>query len=138
MSEAEVRSFFDRYTAAFSALDVAGILDHFAFPCQIATEKAGWAFTDRASIEADMNGFVQFYAAQDFARAELTRLDYQPLSETFGLAHVNWRLLRTGDKTLVDVETTYILRMDSDAPAIIGILGHNEDGQWQRKGVVAA
>ena len=30
MSEAKVRSFFDRYAAAFSALDVKGILDHFA------------------------------------------------------------------------------------------------------------
>src|SRR5689334_3680527 len=55
MSEAEIRSFFDRYTAAFSALDVGGILGHFAFPCQIATETAGWAFADRASIEADMS-----------------------------------------------------------------------------------
>jgi hypothetical protein len=138
MSEAEIRSFFERYTAAFSALDVAGILGHFAFPCQIATETAGWAFADRASIEADMTGFVQFYAAQDFARAELARLDYQPLSVTFGLAHVNWRLLKARGEALVDVETTYILRMDSDTPAIIGILGHNEDGQWQRKGAAAA
>jgi len=138
MSEAEIRSFFDRYTAAFSALDVGGILGHFAFPCQIATETAGWAFADRASIEADMSGFVDFYAKQNFAGAELNRLDYQPLSATFGLAHVKWRLVGSGDKTLVDVDTTYILRMGNTAPAIIGILGHNEDGQWQRKGVAAA
>ncbi|HVY98218.1 MAG TPA: hypothetical protein VHA35_01870 [Dongiaceae bacterium] len=137
MSEAEVRRFFDRYSAAFSALDVAGILSHFAFPCQIATEKAGWAFADRASIEADMAGFVQFYNEQAFARAELARLDYQPLSATFGLAHVNWRLMEKGGGTLVDVESTYVLRMDGGAPAIIGILGHNEDGQWQQKGVRA-
>jgi hypothetical protein len=137
MSEAEVRSFFDRYTAAFSALDVSGILGHFAFPCQIATETAGYAFADRAAIEADMTGFVRFYAEQDFARAELARLDYQPLSETFGLAHVNWRLVETGGEILVDVESTYILRTGPGTPSIIGILGHNEDGQWQRKGVTA-
>lgn len=137
MSELQVRSFFDRYAVAFSALDVPGILGHFAFPCQIATETAGWAFADRASIEADMTGFVQFYAERDFARADLVRLDYQPLSATFGLAHVNWRLVAARGETLVDVDSTYILRMDSDAPAIIGILGHNEDGQWQRKGVAA-
>ena len=138
MSEADVRSFFDRYTAAFSTLDVDGILSHFAFPCQISTETAGWAFADRAAIEADMTGFVHFYSKQDFTRAELIRLDYQPLSASFGLAHVNWRLIGAGDKTLVDVDTTYILRMGGDAPAIIGILGHNEDGQWQRKGIAAA
>jgi hypothetical protein len=138
MSEAEVRRFFDRYTAAFSALDVAGILDHFGFPCQISTETASWAFADRAAIEADMAGFVQFYSKQDFARAELARLDYQPLSAAFGLAHVDWRLVAKNGQPLVDVQSTYILRMGGTRPAIIGILGHNEDSQWQRKGVAAA
>jgi hypothetical protein len=138
MAEPKVRRFFDRYAAAFSALDVGGILGHFDFPCQIATEKAGYAFADRAAIEADMTDFVRFYAENDFARAELAKLDYQPLSGTFGLAHVNWRLVKTSGDTLVDVESTYILRIAAETPAIIGILGHNEDSQWQRKGVVAA
>jgi len=134
MAEPQVRSFFDRYAVAFSKLDVPGILGHFHFPCQIATENAGYAFTDRAAIEADMTGFVDFYAQRGFERAELAKLDYQPLSDTFGLAHVNWRLVKTGGETLVDVDSTYILRMGPQEPAIIGILGHNEDSQWQRKG----
>ena len=138
MSELQVRSFFDRYAVAFCALDVPGILDHFAFPCQIATETSGYAFVDRAAIEADMSGFVQFYADQGFERAELAKLDFQPLSASFGLAHVNWRLVKTGGETLVDVRSTYILRMGAEAPAIIGILGHNEDTQWQRKGITGA
>jgi hypothetical protein len=133
MAESEVRSFFDRYAVAFTALDVAGILDHFFFPCQIATENSGYAFADRAAIEADMSGFVQFYAEQAFERAELKRLDYQPLSDAFGLAHVNWRLVKTGGETLVDLNSTYILRVAGADPAIIGILGHNEDSQWKRK-----
>jgi hypothetical protein len=132
MAESAVRRFFEQYAVAFTALDVAGILDHFAFPCQIATEKAGYAFADRAAIEADMCGFVKFYADHGFERAELKRLDYQPLSDAFGLAHVNWRLVKTGGETLVDVNSTYILRVAGAGPAIIGILGHNEDSQWQR------
>jgi hypothetical protein len=137
MAEPQVRNFFDRYAVAFSKLDVPGILGHFDFPCQIATENAGYAFTDRAAIEADMTGFVDFYAQHGFERAELAKLDYQPLSDTFGLAHVNWRLVTTGGETLVDVDSTYILRMGAQEPAIIGILGHNEDSQWQRKGATA-
>jgi hypothetical protein len=137
MAESKVRSFFNRYAVAFSALDVAGILGHFAFPCQIATETSDYSFADRAAIEADMEGFVQFYAQHGFERAELARLDYQPLSDAFGLAHVNWRLVKTGGETLVDVNSTYILRTGAAEPAIIGILGHNEDGQWQRKGAPA-
>jgi hypothetical protein len=133
MSDAKVRSFFDRYAAAFSALDVGGILGHFAFPCQIATETSGYAFADRAAIEADMSGFVKFYADQAFDRAELVKLEYQPLSAAFGLAHVNWRLVAKGDITLVDIQSTYILRVAGETPAIIGILGHDEDGQWKRK-----
>lgn len=137
MAEPEVRSFFNHYTIAFSALDVAGILDHFGFPCQIATESAGYAFADRAAIEADMAGFVQFYADHGFERAELAKLDYQPLSDAFGLAHVSWRLVKRGGETLVDVESTYILRLGGAKPAIIGILGHNEDSQWKQKGAPA-
>jgi hypothetical protein len=133
MREAEVRRFFDRYRGAFSALDVKGILDHFGFPCRIATETADYSFADRASIEADMAGFVQFYADQGFERTELKQLDFQPLSEAFGLAHVNWRLVKTGNETLVDVHSTYILRLTAGEPAIIGILGHDEDSQWQRR-----
>ena len=137
MSEAQIRSFFDRYAGAFSALDVGGILDHFAFPCEIATETAGYAYADRAAIEADMNGFVSFYADQDFARAELVKLDYQPLSAAFGLAHINWRLVAKSGATLVDILSTYILRVAGDTPAIIGILGHTEDAEWQRKRLAA-
>ena len=138
MSEPQVRRFFERYNVAFSKLDVAGILDHFAFPCQIATETSGYAFVDRAAIEADMSGFVQFYADQGFERAELAKLDYQPLSPSFGLAHVNWRLVKTGGETLVDIQSTYILRMGAEAPAIIGLLGHNEDSKWERRGITGA
>jgi len=137
MAEPKVRSFFNRYAIAFSALDVAGILGHFGFPCRIATETSDYSFVDRASIEADMTGFVQFYAEHGFERAELKRFEYQPLSSAFGLAHVNWHLVKTGGETLVDVNSTYILRLGSGEPAIIGILGHNEDSEWQRKGASA-
>ena len=137
MAETKVRSFFNRYAIAFSALDVAGILGHFGFPCRIATETSDYSFADRAAIEADMTGFVQFYAEHGFERAELAKLDYQPLSNAFGLAHVNWRLVKANGETLVDVNTTYILRVDAAEPAIIGILGHDEDSQWQCKGAPA-
>jgi hypothetical protein len=133
MSESQIRDFFTGYAGMFTALDVDGILDHFHFPCQIATETAGYVFADRAAIAADMAGFVGFYSDQDFERAELKRLDVQPLSKTFALAHVNWRLVKRGGETLVDIESTYILRLGDARPAIIGILGHNEDSQWQRR-----
>jgi hypothetical protein len=135
MSKAQVRSFFEHYAAAFSALDVEGILDHFAFPCQIVGEKGGQAYADRASIEADMSGFTQFYAGQNLAWAELARLEYQSLSQAFGLAHVHWRLRQENGEAFVDFETTYVLRMNRESPAIIGVLGHTEDSQWQRKGL---
>jgi hypothetical protein len=135
MSEPKVRSFFDRYAAAFSALDVAGILDHFSFPCQIVGEKGGQAYADRAAIEADMDGFTRFYARQDFAQAEIARLEYQCLSQAFSLAHVHWRLRQKSGEAFIDFNTTYVLRMNRDAPAIIGVLGHTEDSQWQRKGL---
>jgi hypothetical protein len=135
MPEATVRRFFEAYAAAFSALDVTGILDHFAFPCQIASEDGGHVYADRGAIEADMDGFTQFYADQDFARAELVKLDYQPLSAAFGLAHVRWRLVQKSGETLVDFESTYVLRMNGPSPAIVGILGHTEDSQWRRKGL---
>ena len=138
MSDSQIRSFFTDYARAFTSLDVAGILDHFHFPCQIATETTGYAFVDRAAIEADMTGFVGFYAGQDFERAELKSLNVQLLSETFALAHVNWHLQKRGGETLVDIESTYILRLGGAKPAIIGILGHNEDSRWkQRQGEAA-
>jgi hypothetical protein len=137
MSEGRIRSFFDGYAAAFSALDVAGILDHFSFPCQILGEAGGKVYADRAAIEADMSGFVKFYADQNFARAEPAKLDYQPLSAAFCLAHVHWRLVQKSAEALVDFETTYVLRMNRERPSIIGILGHTEDSQWERKRVAA-
>jgi len=137
MSEADIRRFFDRYAAAFSSLDVATILDHFAFPCQIVGEKGGQAYADRAAIEADMGGFVKFYAGQNFARAELAKLEVQPLSAAFGLAHVHWRLVQKSGEPLVDFESTYALRTNRETPAIIGILGHTEDSQWQRRRAAA-
>jgi ketosteroid isomerase-like protein len=128
-----IRAFFATYTAAFTALDTAAIIDHFHFPAQITTETAGYVFATRSDMVQDMSGFVAFYADQGFERAVLADLQVQELSPAFALAHVNWHLKHKDGSDLVRVHTTYILRLTEAKPAIIGILAHDEDTQWKNK-----
>ena len=140
MNASNIREFFDGYARAFTAQDAQAICDHYAFPVQILSEEAGYVFRDKAEMLADMTGFVAFYDKVDFARAEIAKFDYQPLSRAFAQAHVDWALINKSGGHIVDFHTTYTLRIDGKdrdggGPAIIGILGHSEDSAWKQRGI---
>ena len=128
-----IRSFFATYNEAFTALDTAGIIDHFHFPVQIVTETQGYVFAQRQDMVHDMRGFVGFYADQGFEKTVLADLKVQELSPSFALAHVHWHLKHKDGSDLVRVHSTYVLRMSEAQPAIIAILGHDEDTQWKQR-----
>ena len=130
---ARIRSFFASYNDAFSTLDTAGIIDHFHFPAQISTENDGYVFNTRQDMVDDMRGFVRFYADQGFEKVVLADLRVQELSPAFVLAHVHWHLKHKDGSDLVRVNSTYVLRMTEARPAIIAILGHDEDTEWKKK-----
>ncbi|HVJ41650.1 MAG TPA: hypothetical protein VM639_09135 [Dongiaceae bacterium] len=129
-----IRAFFASYNEAFSTLNTAGIIDHFHFPAQISTETQGYVFATRQDMVDDMKGFVGFYADQGFDKTVLADLQVQELSPAFALAHVQWHLKHKDGSDLVRVRSTYVLRMTEAAPAIIAILGHDEDTQWKKRG----
>lgn len=130
---ARIRSFFASYTEVFSALNTTGIIDHFHFPAQISTETQGYVFNTRQDMVHDMKGFVHYYADQGFEKVVLADLQVQELSAAFALAHVHWHLKHKDGSDLVRVNSTYVLRMNEDKPAIMAILGHDEDSQWKKK-----
>lgn len=128
-----IRAFFASYNAAFTALNTEGIIDHFHFPAQISTEDGGYVFASRQEMVDDMQDFVGFYAGQGFDKVILADLAIQELSAAFVLAHVHWHLKHKDGGDLVRVRTTYVLRMTGAEPAIIAILGHDEDTQWRNR-----
>lgn len=140
MTATDIRAFFDGYARAFTAQDAATICDHYHFPVQILSEDTGYVFRDRAEMLADMTGFVAFYDKVDFAAANITKLEFQPLSRAFGQVHVDWALINKSGGHIIDFHTTYTLRIDGKGnadgrPAIIGILAHSEDSAWKERGV---
>ena len=74
-----------------------------------------------------------FYADQGFDKTVLADLQVQELSPSFALAHVNWHLKHKDGSDLVRVHSTYVFRMSEAKPAIIAILGHDEDTQWKKR-----
>ena len=139
MTPDNIRAFFDGYARAFTAQDAVAICDHYAFPVQILSEDTGYVFRDKAEMMADMKGFVAFYDKVDFAEARIANFTFQPLSPTFGQAHVDWALIDKAGGHIIDFHTTYTLRLDgkdrAGQPAIIGILAHSEDSAWKQRGV---
>lgn len=130
---ARIRVFFASYNEAFSTLDTDGIIGHFHFPAQISTETQGYVFNTRQDMVDDMTDFVGFYADQGFEKVVLADLQVQELSPAFALAHVHWHLKHRDGSDLVRVRSTYVLRMTEAKPAIIAILGHDEDTEWKKK-----
>lgn len=128
-----IRKFFSTYNEAFTALDTARIIDHIHFPAQICSETKGYVFATRQDLVDDMRDFVGFYAGQGFEKVLLADLKVQELSPAFALAHVHWHLKHKDGSDLVRIHSTYVLRMTEAQPAIIAILGHDEDTQWKRK-----
>src|SRR5260221_2188934 len=128
-----IRAFFSAYNDAFTSLNTARIIDHFHFPAQISTETQAYVFDTGQDMVAEMTDFVGFYANQGFERAVLAELKMQELSAAFGLAHVHWHLKHKNGGDLVRVNSTYVLRLTEAKPAIIAILGHDEDTQWKKK-----
>lgn len=139
MTTSDIRAFFDGYARAFTAQDAVAICDHYAFPVQILSEDTGYVFRTKEEMLADMTGFVAFYDKVDFAEARIAKFAFQPLSPTFGQAHLDWALINKSGGHIIDFHTTYTLRLDgkgsATAPAIIGILAHSEDSAWKQRGV---
>ncbi len=133
MSRDEVLDFFQRYRAAFDALDGDAVADLWHVPCAIASSHAGDAhggvtwWHDDAPMRANMRSLCDVYRSSGYARATFELLAITPLGPHHAFADVAWALRRADGSLLQAFRTGYQLIRSAQGLRVLLCIAHDED-----------
>ena len=124
----EVRAFFQKYTAAFEALDVEAIADCVAYPSHIASdgeETVLIAMADRQQCLAAMDRVVTLHRKLGAPAGRIHDLSITELSLRLVQASLRMEVLDKTSSYLYDFKAIYSLAKFSGAWRIVAI-AHNQ------------
>ena len=115
MSLHETIEFFERYRDAFNRLDGDEVANTWHVPSGIADAHGTGgaarftAYTDDASMRANMYALCDVYRRNGFERTEFELIDHIALGAQQAFAHVHWTLRRADGSVLQSFRTGYQL-----------------------------
>ena len=104
-----VRTFFERYAAAFEAYDAAAIAACFATPCLFVRAGQTEAAADEAAVTASVEALLDLHRGWDVGRADPAEVAVLEEGPGHAIARVGWRLGRPGTRVEWAFATTYAL-----------------------------
>jgi hypothetical protein len=128
----EVLGFFDRYRAAFDALDGDAVANLWHMPCAIASSAPGspakvtW-WHDDAPMRENMRALCEVYRASGYARASFVLRHVTPMGPHHAFADVAWTLHRNDDSVLQAFRTGYQLMRGESGLRVLMCVAHDED-----------
>jgi ketosteroid isomerase-like protein len=123
----QVRGFFDRFTEASDALDVAALGELFD-ETFLAADPDGVRPVPKALFLQALPRRAELFAAAGIARMTLADLEHQALDDTYVLARTGWRGERTGDGGTepVRLASSFLLRRDGERLRVVLYLNHQD------------
>lgn len=123
MSLQEVEQFFQRYEAAFNALDGDAVADLWHSPSGIADERAGhgaltW-WPDEAPMRANHRALCGVYAQAGFHATEGRIVAHQDLGAQHSTALLHWVIRRQDGSELQAFHTHYHLMRGPQGPKVL-------------------
>ena len=131
MSLQEVEQFFQRYEAAFNALDGDAVADLWHSPSGIAHDRDGagaltwWA--DETPMRANHRALCDIYRKAGFHRTVGTLVDHQDLGSHQSTALIDWTIARQDGSTLQRFHTHYHLMRGPQGPKVLLCTAYQED-----------
>ena len=131
--DARVRTMFDEYAKAFSALDFEKVAVFYADSFIAAGPKGSRAqskseFTEWAAKAAE------FYKSVGQQGAKLLAFEEIPISDDYALVKIHWgvKFKKTGDK-FIEFDISYTIDKTGPEPKIILFISHEDEQEAMQK-----
>jgi membrane-bound lytic murein transglycosylase MltF len=129
-----VRSFFERYRDAFSALDGEAVAALWHTPSGIAQGDGITWWADASPVRDNMAALCEVYRQADFASTDFELKATQPLGPQFAFADVQWTMRRADDTVLQRFDTAYQLIRTQQGWRVLLCTAYQENLQALREG----
>lgn len=124
---AELDAFFESYREAYTALDLAAVLEHYSVPLLSVTLDDVYWLTSESDIESVMGAYLDTLRKREYGHGEIDALVYHPLSEQTVLASSAWTRYAEDGELLERLGTTYLCRNTDDGWRIVALVLHDPE-----------
>jgi hypothetical protein len=106
---ADIREFFEQYSAAFNRLDGEAVARLFAVPSGIASDKGYTHWSSYEPVRNNMVALCELYRANGFSSAKFEEASFLAQGENCAVADLAWQIDRTDGQAPWHFNTTYSL-----------------------------
>ncbi|MEM7661812.1 MAG: hypothetical protein AAF292_06155 [Pseudomonadota bacterium] len=122
------------YVEAFEAFDVRAIGSHWSFPATILTGNRQMVLKTVDDFNANTAALVDFYRAQDVAQVKRVVRRVFQMSECLAAMQVSDVMQSASGDTLVEWDSSYVLREDGNTWRAIFADANGEVNAWASRG----
>jgi hypothetical protein len=114
--------FFDRYGAALTSGDVAGVAGCYALPGMVVSDSYSFTFASPAAVALSFLGAAPAYREQHIVAAHAQLRDVQRLSAALAMVAVEWEYLDSLGNAVPGESYRYLIRVDARGPRITTVI----------------
>jgi hypothetical protein len=119
---AHLTDFFDRYGAALTSGDVAGVAGCYALPGMVVSDSYSFTFASPAAVALSFLGAAPAYREQHIVAAHAQLRDVQLLSVALAMVAVEWEYLDSLGNAVPGESFRYLIRVDASGPRITTVI----------------
>ena len=119
---AHLTDFFDRYGAALTSGDVAGVAGCYALPGMVVSDSYSFTFASPAAVALSFLGAAPAYREQHIVAAHAQLRDVQRLSTALAMVAVEWEYLDSLGNAVPGESYRYLIRVDASGPRITTVI----------------
>ena len=119
---AYLTDFFDRYGAALTSGDVAGVAGCYALPGMVVSDSYSFTFASPAAVALSFLGAAPAYQEQQIVAAHAQLRDVQRLSSALAMVAVEWEYLDSFGNQVAGESFRYLIRADAGGPRITTVI----------------
>jgi hypothetical protein len=123
---ADIREFFEQYSAAFNRLDGEAVARLYAVPSGIASDKGYTHWPSFEPVRDNMVALCELYRANGFSTAKFGTASFLAQGENYAIADLSWCVERVNGEAPWQFNTTYNLIRTSEGWKVLLCTAYQE------------
>lgn len=122
----ELESFFERYTRVFAERNLSNIIEFYSFPVVFYLEDGSFLLMNKEEFMENGKQLITQYDTIGMKSANFRLSSVISLNPSCSLVDINWELLDSNEKKLVEFVTRYVIGTKNDQSKILSVFLVNE------------
>jgi len=132
--EVELSEWCQSYVTAFSAYDVSGIEDHWAFPALIIHGRTRMVFKSAEHFSRNTSALLSFYKRQGVVRADRKLVSCLMMNSDVAAMTVSDRMIDAAEQEIVSWRAAYVLQRIDGGWRAVSAVADGEGAAWKARG----